>query len=97
MYAYCNNTPVMHSDPTGKLALFTAIVIGAIVGAVVNGVVAAIDSYEETGSVDPKKVALGAAVGTPIGGVIASAVTGFILWAFDEIFEIEDNVKSIVK
>ena len=40
---------------------------------------------------------VGSALGTPVLGVIASAATGFIIWAIDEMFEIEENVKSLVK
>lgn len=35
-YTYCNNNPVMFSDPTGELALLTAALIGAIVIGSIN-------------------------------------------------------------
>ena len=35
LYAYCNNNPVMHSDPTGHLGIVAILGIIAIVGAIV--------------------------------------------------------------
>ena len=36
LYAYCNNNPVMYSDPTGEIAITTAILIGMGIGAAIG-------------------------------------------------------------
>lgn len=36
LYAYCNNNPVMYTDPTGEIAITTAILIGIGIGAAIG-------------------------------------------------------------
>lgn len=71
MFAYCGNNPVMRTDENGE---FWNFVIGATVGGLIGGVVAAVTSYQETGSVDILKVAIGVAGGTASGLVAASGL-----------------------
>ena len=74
MFAYCNNNPVMYSDPTGHLPFFAiTAAIGAAVGAVVGGVKAA-----KAG----KSVWKGALKGAAVGGLVglgAGAAAGAML------------------
>ena len=38
LYAYCNNNPIMYTDPSGEIVLSTAlIIIGAIAGVITGG------------------------------------------------------------
>ena len=68
MFAYCNNNPVVYSDPAGQ-SIVLAIVIGAAIGAVVGGVVGAVVSKKKTGEVKGKAVVTGAVAGTAVGGL----------------------------
>ena len=73
LYAYCNNNPIMYTDPSGEWALFDDI-IAAIVGAVVNvlgQVVSDVITSIGTGNwqFSSWETYVGAAVGGAIGGL----------------------------
>ena len=61
MFTYCNNNPVVYSDPNGK-SLVAAIIIGAVVGGVIGGG----SAYLKGG--DTKDIVLGTLAGAASGG-----------------------------
>ena len=62
MFAYCNNNPVMHSDPTGE------ILIGSIIGGAIGGALLSVVSHITT---NPD-----ATVGSTLLALAVGAVTG---------------------
>ena len=70
MFAYCNNNPVMYSDPDGHSIVLTCIIVGAVVGALVGGYIAAKVSKEKTGEVNGWAVAGGIIGGGILGGLL---------------------------
>ena len=81
LYAYCNNNPVMYSDPDGHFFLL-ALIIGAIVGAVVGGTVAGVsaanngaEGWELVGAVATGAL-VGGAIGAAVGAGVGLAATG---------------------
>ena len=74
MFAYCNNDPVMYSDPTGHSITLACIIIGAVIGAVTGGCAGAYVSKKKTGSVNGWAVAAGAVGGGAAGGLIGWGV-----------------------
>ncbi len=80
LYAYCNNNPIMYTDPSGCFAITTAIIIGAIVGAVVGGTIGGVVTYNSakksgaTGGELLGKTILGVLGGAVIGGAIGAAI-----------------------
>ena len=82
LYAYCNNNPVMYSDPSGCLVFTTALLIaigigagiGALTGAAVNG---ATYAMEHAGTDSFSWQGFGATVaGGAVSGLITGAVSG---------------------
>ena len=69
MFAYCNNNPVMYSDPTGHSIMLACIIGGAILGAIAGGFTAAKVSKAKTGEVNKKAVVAAAVGGAVIGGL----------------------------
>ena len=69
MFAYGQNNPIMHSDPTGHSIVLACIIAGAILGAVTGGGAVAYISYQETGSVNGWAVVAGAIGGGIVGGL----------------------------
>ena len=61
LFAYCGNSPINRSDPTGHAFMFITAAIGAVVGAVVGGIVAAKKG---------KSVWAGIGIGAAAGGLI---------------------------
>lgn len=61
MFAYCNNNPIICSDPTGHAFMFVTAAIGAVAGAIVGGVIAA-----KTG----RNIWAGIGIGALAGGLI---------------------------
>ena len=47
LYAYCNNNPVMYTDPTGRFIMTTAMIVGLIIGAVIGATVGGCIAYEK--------------------------------------------------
>lgn len=77
LYVYCNNNPVMYTDPSGHFAISTAVIIGAIVGGLIGvggglGAVAYFD-YKDDGKVNGSKQWYEYVVGATIGGIIGAA------------------------
>lgn len=97
IYAYCNNDPVNHVDPTGHLpewlkwlgiglAAVGAVLVGAALAALTCGVGTAILATSMAGAVIHGAAVgtlIGAGVGVVAGGIIGGATTG---WSFDGIF-----------
>ena len=78
LYAYCNNNPIMFTDPSGEIAITTAILIGLGVGAAVGlgvgltyGLVTGARGWELAGY-----IILGASGGALLGGLI-----GAVIWS----------------
>ena len=74
MFAYCNNNPIMYSDPTGHSIILASIIIGAVIGAVAGGCAGAYVSKKQTGKVNGWAVVVGAVGGGVIGGLIGWGV-----------------------
>ena len=74
MFAYCNNNPVMYSDPSGHSIILACIIGGAIIGALAGGHIAAKVSKKKTGKVNGWAVAGGIAGGAVVGGLIGWGV-----------------------
>ncbi len=85
LYAYCNNNPVMYSDPTGTYGLLTALAIGLIVGAIVgaaSGVKEQVDKHGwDVDSWDVRQIAL-STLGGAVSGAFSAASANPILGAF---------------
>jgi RHS repeat-associated protein len=88
LYAYCNNNPVMYSDPTGQFVFTTAIIVGLIVGAIVGGTLGGVTAYKsaeaagKTGSELFWETAAGVGTGAVLGsavGFVATAGTPFLI------------------
>ena len=47
LFAYCENNPVMYTDPEGTFIFSTAIIIGIIVGAIIGGTIGGVYAYNE--------------------------------------------------
>ena len=59
MFTYCNNNPVVYSDPSGHSFVIACIIVGAVIGALAGGHVAAKISKSKTGKVNGWAVAGG--------------------------------------
>ena len=79
MFAYCNNNPVMYSDPDGHSIILTCILIGVAAGAITGGAIGAAVSKKKTGKVNGWAVAAGAVGGAAVGGLagwgVGAAIT----------------------
>ena len=77
LYAYCNNDPVNHSDPSGHSILVALLITFTAIGAITGGVLSYNHQKETTGEVKFSKMILpiigGAFLGLAAGGLIASA------------------------
>ena len=71
LYAYCNNNPVMYSDPEGQL--FSMLLIGALIGFAVNFAISATTQLLTEGEVNWGTAVIDGAFGAVSG---ALAVTG---------------------
>ncbi len=78
LYAYCNNNPVMYSDPTGHVAIsvIISIIVGAVVGATIGGVVAysLASNSGKTGWELAGWTILGILIGAVVGAILGAAV-----------------------
>ena len=89
MFAYCENNPIMRTDPNGEWA---QLVVGAAVGAIVGGISAAVSSYKSTGQVNVGVVLLGAGTGA-IGGLIgATGMSMYLQAAISGVLSATNNV-----
>ena len=67
LYAYCNNNPIMHTDPTGEIFGWIIVLIGVSVGATIGGIVGGITAANNGAD------AWGVVGGVLLGGVIGAA------------------------
>ena len=74
MFAYCQNNPIMYSDPTGHSITVVCIIVGAVIGAVAGGFAGAYISKKQTGEVNGSAVAAGAVIGGVVGGLVGWGV-----------------------
>ena len=75
LYAYCNNNPVIYSDPTGHSPILAAIIGGAVAAAVISGYTSSSSSSLSN------SMASGAVMGANSGGAlgaIAGAIGGLV-------------------
>ncbi len=81
IFLYCNNNPIIYSDPDGHSIILACIIGGAIIGALAGGHIAAKVSKDETGEVNGWAVAGGIVGGGIVGGLagwgVGSAITAF--------------------
>ena len=79
LFAYCNNNPIMYSDPSGHSIILACIIVGAVIGGLAGGYIAAKVSKAQTGKVNGWAVAGGVVGGGVLGGLagwgIGSAIT----------------------
>ena len=79
LFAYCNNNPIMYSDPSGHSLILACIIVGAVVGGLAGGHIAAKVSKAKTGKVNGLAVAGGIVGGGVLGGLagwgIGAAIT----------------------
>ena len=83
LFAYCNNSPVMYSDPSGEFVLGISMLIGALVGGIFGAIEGGI-SAKVAGRNVGWGIFLGALGGAVIGGVAgglgaSGALTGLKL------------------
>ncbi len=85
LYAYCNNNPVMYSDPSGCFAITTFLItvgIGALIGGAISGGFAVADQVKQNGwdanAWDWKQIGL-----STLGGIVAGGISSVPLggWA----------------
>ncbi len=80
-YAYCLNSPLVFTDPSGEFVL-AALLIGAAIGAIVGGVSSYKAQKAATGKVDGWKVAKDALIGGVVGavaGLVGAAVASVLV------------------
>jgi hypothetical protein len=70
LFAYCQNNPVLYSDPSGHSIILACICIGAVLG----GGIGAYASYKQTGKVNGWAVAAGAVAGGVLGWGVGTAI-----------------------
>lgn len=79
LFAYCNNNPIMYSDPSGHSIILACIIVGAVIGGLAGGHIAAKSSKAQTGKVNGWAVAGGIVGGGVLGGLagwgIGAAIT----------------------
>lgn len=79
LFAYCNNKPIMYSDPSGHSIILACIIVGAVIGGLAGGHIAAKVSKAQTGKVNGWAVAGGIVGGGVLGGLagwgIGAAIT----------------------
>ena len=68
-FAYCNNNPIMYSDPSGHSITLACIIVGAVIGGLAGGHIAAKVSKAQTGKVNGWAVAGGIVGGGVLGGL----------------------------
>ena len=82
MYAYCNNNPIMYTDPTGEIVGWAIVLIGVVASGVISGVVSVMTKNETEsargafagGFVTGAVSAVGLAAGLATGGVGGAAL-----------------------
>jgi RHS repeat-associated protein len=79
LYAYCNNNPVMYSDPSGHLAITTMVIIGALLGAAFGaGINAGMQLYHNGGDLSALNfgsIAKSAIIGAGLGVAFSLGVS----------------------
>ena len=85
LYVYANGNPISYIDPSGRIAILTAIIVGAIVGAAIGGTYGGVKSYKQakaagaSGAELFKETIKGVAKGVVIGGTVG-ALAGAATW-----------------
>ena len=90
LYSYCYNNPTMYVDPSGHMALWACIAIGAIVGGILGGFTAASKEQDVLTGILTGAV-LGAAVGAVIGiggAVLSGAISSFLGKTVNDLFSV---------
>ena len=79
LFAYCNNNPIMYSDPSGHSFILACIIVGAVLGGLAGGYIAAKSSKAQTGKINGWTAAGGILAGGVLGGLagwgIGAAIT----------------------
>ena len=75
MFSYCENNPVIHSDPSGEF--LEAVIGGAIAGAIIGAASTAINAMVTGVPITLKDVAIGAGKGA-INGAVSGALSGLM-------------------
>jgi len=75
-YSYCLNNPLQYTDPSGEIAWFVPVIIGAVIGAYTGGVIA-------NNNYNPIKwdYSSGKTWGYMAGGAVVGGVSGYFGWA----------------
>ena len=69
LFTYCDDNPIMFSDPSGHSILLACIIVSAVIGGLAGGHVAAKASKAQTGKVNGWAVAGGIVAGGALGGL----------------------------
>ena len=90
LYAYCGNNPVMHSDPSGYIALWLLALIGVVASGVINGISNMMSASDEEnlwgaflggfveGALSSVALAVGLSIGSLTGGAGLAIVGGIV-------------------
>jgi len=78
MFAYCQNSPINYSDPTGEF--ITALVVSVIVGAVIGGTAGGVSAYNsaEASGLEGSDLFWATAEGVGKGAAIGGVAGGFL-------------------
>ena len=77
LFAYCNNNPVMHSDPSGESAILITLgimLVGGLIGSAVSATSSMLTQQALTGTINWKSVGVAAASGFVSGAIAASPI-----------------------
>ena len=77
-YAYCLNNPVMFNDPSGELAWFVPVIVGAVVGAYLGGAAAEGWEYNPWEWAWDGDTWAGIGIGTMVGAGVGLGVTSIL-------------------
>ena len=93
MFAYCNNSPIIASDPDGE---WLNVVVGMVVGAAVNCGIAIAEGKSAGGVIMATVCGLVSGGGAAMGlGAITGMATSFINATYDNIKKVKDGTASI--
>ena len=97
LYAYCNNNPVMYSDPSGHVitaALIGWLIGGIVVGGAIGGTLGGITASNNNGNV-AAGIITGALLGAAVGGIIGySIATNTTVLLIDDMLSVAESLFS---
>lgn len=73
-YVYCDNNPIIYTDPNGQSFILTCIIVGAIAGAIIGATTGAVISHNKYGEIKWQYVVTGTVIGTATGAALGAGV-----------------------